>query len=176
MLSAWKSEHIPAKQRRLVHVELMNMYKGNPPLVYRVLAQCLQPYVVPGCSILEIGCASGYYYEILKYLLNINLSYIGVDYSTPLITMAKDYYPNAKFCVADDVHLPFGKSQFFVVIYSCILLHVPNFREHIKESARLSKQYVVAHRTPVAKNPPCPIANMPMRKKPSNWYLTKGKL
>ena len=151
MTSAWQSEEIPARQRALVQQELKSMYKGKPPTVYQVLANCLKPYVSAGCSILEIGCASGYYYEALEYLLNKRISYTGVDYSMPLISMARDYYPNAQFHVADGANLPFDNEKFFIAISSCILLHCPNYSQHIAETARVAKQFVVAHRTSVCR-------------------------
>jgi ubiquinone/menaquinone biosynthesis C-methylase UbiE len=154
LTSAWKSEEIPTKQRALVQKELEDMYKGNTPIVYRVLADSLRPYIFPGCSILEIGCASGYYYEILEYLLNMRISYTGVDYSEALISMAKDYYPKANFFAADGADLPFEDNQFFITISSCILLHTPNYRDHIKETVRVAQQFVVAHRTPICRQRP----------------------
>lgn len=154
LTTAWQSDEIPARQRALVQQELESMYKGNPPFVYQVLADSLRPYVFPRCSVLEIGCASGYYYEILEYLLNTRISYIGVDYSEPLISMAKNYYPKATFYVADGASLPFNNNQFFIVISSCILLHTPNYQEHIAETARVAEKYVVAHRTPICRRRP----------------------
>jgi glycosyltransferase domain-containing protein len=151
LTSAWKSDDIPAKQRALVQQEIRDMYKGKPPVVYQVLTECLRPYVFSGCSILEIGCASGYYYEILEYLLNMRISYTGVDYSEALISMAKDYYPKADFQAADGANLPFKNAQFDIAISSGILLHVPNYQQHIKETVRVAQQYVVVHRTPVCR-------------------------
>jgi hypothetical protein len=107
MTTAWQSELIPARQRALVRQELEQMLHGNPPVVYRVLAELLRPYVTNSMSILEIGCSSGYYYEVLSYLLNKRLNYHGVDYSTALIKMAKDYYPQEAFTVADGSRLPY---------------------------------------------------------------------
>ena len=154
LTTAWQSEEIPVKQRALVRQELENMYKGKPPIVYKVLTDCLRPHVFPECSILEIGCASGYYYEILEYLLNMRISYTGVDYSESLITMAKDYYPKADFFVADGANLPFSDRQFYISISSCILLHVTNYQDHIRETVRAAEKYVVAHRTPVCRQRP----------------------
>jgi ubiquinone/menaquinone biosynthesis C-methylase UbiE len=154
MTTAWQSKEIPEKQRGIVQKELARMYQGDIPLIYKVLADCLYPHADPGCSILEIGCASGYYYEILEYLLNKPITYTGVDYSENLIQMAKDFYNRPEFHVADGSNLPFGDGQFSVAISSCILLHVPNYREHIRETARVTKRFVVAHRTPVCRMRP----------------------
>ncbi|MDD5434034.1 MAG: glycosyltransferase, partial [Nitrospira sp.] len=152
LTSAWKNTDIPKRQRALVQQELIAMYKGQMPLPYRVLAETMKSIITPGSSILEIGCSSGYYYEVLEYLLNREIDYTGVDYSEAFIDMAKDYYPRARFFVSDGANLFFEDRQFHTVISSCILLHTPNFQEHIFETARVAKKYVVAHRTPVCRN------------------------
>jgi len=154
MISAWKSEEIPEKQRALVQQSLKKMYGGEISHTDQALVDCLHPYVFPGCSILEIGCASGYYYEILEYLLNKRLDYTGVDYSVPLIAMAKDYYPKARFDVADGAHLPFADASFPIVISSGILPHVPNYADHTKEASRVAQNITVVHRTPVCRKHP----------------------
>lgn len=154
MTSAWQSEEIPARQRALVQTELMEMYRGNVPRVYEVLAEALRPYACDGLGVLEIGCASGYYSEILEYLLNRRLDYEGADYSEALIRMARGLYPDRTFHVADGAALPFASGQFPVAVSSCVLLHVPNYREHIRETARVAGRVVVAHRTPVCRKRP----------------------
>lgn len=154
MASAWQDNDIPAKQRALVQQELLGMYKGKIATQFRVLADIITSYTTPGCSVLEIGCASGYYYEILEYLLNKHIDYTGVDYSEAMIAMAKDYYPKVKFFTADGADLFFSDRQFHTVISSCILLHVPNYRDHIFETARVADKFIVASRTPICKHRP----------------------
>jgi len=154
METAWKNPIIPARQRALVQRELDEMYRGNTATPFRILAEILKPLIANGSAILEIGCASGYYYEILEYLLNKQIDYTGADYSEAMITMARDYYPKAKFFVADGASLFFADRQFHTVISSCILLHVPNYREHIFETARVADRYIVASRTPICKRRP----------------------
>lgn len=149
--TAWKSPEIPKKQRALVQQSLFGMFAGQPPAECQVLADIISPYVFPGGKVLEIGCASGYYYEILEYLLNTRINYTGLDYSESLISMAADYYPKTKFITADGAFLPFADREFPIVISSCILLHVPNYVHHISETARVASDYVVAHRTPVCR-------------------------
>lgn len=151
MTLAWQSPEIPARQRALVQHELAEMYRGNPATPFRVLAEILKPIVSNGQAVLEIGCASGYYYEVLEYLLSKQLNYTGIDYSQPMIAMAQQYYPRATFFCSDGASLFFADRQFEVVISSCVLLHVPNYRQHIFETARVAQRYVVVSRTPVCK-------------------------
>jgi SAM-dependent methyltransferase len=154
MTSAWKDRTIPIKQRALVHTELKKMYKGQYNTAHLALAECLKMHCFPGCSILEIGCAGGYYYEILEYLLCRRLAYTGVDYSEALIRMAKDYYPGASFQVADGARLPYKTASFYIAVSSGILPHIPNYSEHIKETARVADRFVILHRMPLARNKP----------------------
>ena len=154
LTDAWKNKAIPARQRALVERQLDELYRGelNPP--FRVLADLLDAVVPPAGGVLEIGCSSGYYYEILEYLLNRRLDYAGVDYSESFIAMARSFYPKARFEVADGSRLPFADRAFPTVISSCILLHTPNFRDHIRESVRVAGSFVIAHRTPVCRHKP----------------------
>jgi len=154
MTSGWKSAEIPEKQRALVQRSLETMYRGTISPMDSALKECMEPYIFSKPPVLEIGCASGYYFEILEYILNRKIDYTGVDYSAPLISMAKNYYPRAKFYVADGAHLPFENEQFPMAISSCILLHVPNWQEHIKETVRVSQRVVIVHRTPVCRKRP----------------------
>lgn len=154
MVNAWKDEGIPERQRALVQNELQDMYQGRIPGNYQVLADALAPYMSPGLGVLEIGCASGYYYEILEYLLGMEIGYEGADFSDSLIRMAKSFYPGVPFHVADGADLPFADGAFPVAISSCVLLHVPNFKEHIRETVRVSGKVVVAHRTPICRKKP----------------------
>ena len=148
---AWTDKSLPARQRALVQQELGDLHHGRAPLVFSSLANLVHPYLEPGASVLEIGCASGYYYEALEFLLKKRISYTGVDYSESMIAMASDYYPDTNFRVADGASLPFTDQAFFLSISSCILLHVPNYEEHIAETVRVTERFVVVHRTPVCR-------------------------
>jgi SAM-dependent methyltransferase len=154
MTSAWQDPSIPARQRELVQWELADMYLGRPQPMFRALADLLAPILSDQDSVLEIGCASGYYYEILEYLMNRRIAYTGVDYSEPLIEMARQYYPKARFDVADGSALPYRDRQFHCAISSCVLLHTPNFREHIRETVRVADRFVAVHRTPICRTRP----------------------
>ncbi|MFO0698015.1 MAG: glycosyltransferase [Nitrospira sp.] len=151
LLQSWRSDLIPLRQRALVQRELQDMYRGTSPVVFHVLADALRPYVRPHSELLEIGCASGYYYEVLEYLLQTRLSYRGIDFSDAMIRLARGYYPHAQFEVGDGGALRFQERSIPIVISSCVLLHVPAYALHIAEAARVASEIVVFHRTPVAR-------------------------
>lgn len=149
---AWKNPAIPARQRALVELQLVAMYKGKIEPIFQVLSDLLDSLTPPEGRLLEVGCSSGYYYEILEYLLSRRIRYVGVDYSDAFIQMARSIYPAAQFECADGACLPFPDRFFPVVISSCVLLHVSNFRDHIQETARVARDYIVVHRTPVCRS------------------------
>lgn len=148
---AWKNPTIPLQQRALVQQQLMEMYRGNIVQPFKVLADILVPLAEEGGSLLEIGCSSGYYYEVLEYLLKKQIAYAGVDYSEPMIELARDYYPEAQFFTADGANLPLADRSFRVVVSGCILLHTPNYIKHITETCRVAEKWIVVHRTPICR-------------------------
>ncbi|MEB3188447.1 MAG: glycosyltransferase [bacterium] len=152
LTEAWKDPGIPLAQRALVNRELQAMYRGHPPRVYTTLCEALGPLLEKGTRILEIGCASGYYFEALEYLLGRRLDYTGVDYSGAMIEMASEYYPDSRFIRADGASMPFRDAEFDISVSSCVLLHVQDVDAHVKETARVSSGHVIAHRTPVCRS------------------------
>jgi SAM-dependent methyltransferase len=155
LIDAWKDAALPARQRALVDGELREMYRGPvPPLPFDVLRAALAPLVRAGDSVLEIGCSSGYYAEVLRYLLHQPLDFTGVDYSPAMIAMARAEYPTTKFLVADGANLPFPDRSFDVAISSSVLLHVRDYPLHVAETTRVARNVVVAHRIPVCRRRP----------------------
>jgi SAM-dependent methyltransferase len=149
LAQSWCSDEIPLKQRALVQRELGELYRGHVPKVFQVLADALQPHVRPGIGLLEVGCASGYYSEVLEYLLKTRLSYVGVDFSPAMVRLARTYYPQAHFEVGDGAALRFEDNGYPIVVSSGVLLHVQNYAAHIAEAARVASGIVVLHRTPM---------------------------
>lgn len=151
LVDGWKNESIPLKQRELVQNELLDMYNGKVNKNYSTLADLTTPLIDKDCKVLEIGCSSGYYSEVLDYLLNKKIRYTGVDYSEAMINMASQFYPLKEFYVRDGKNLGFDDHSFDIVISGGVLLHCPNYEEHIKESVRVAKKYIILHRTPLVK-------------------------
>jgi len=149
LLDGWKDNDIPEIQRILVDKQLKDMYEGNPIPIFQIFADAIKDCSCTDCRILEIGCATGYYHEIVNHLLGQEIPYVGVDYSESMIELAKEKYPGIDFTVADGANLPFEDEQFPIVISSCYLLHVLNYSKHITETARVAKNFVICHRTQV---------------------------
>ena len=148
---AWKDASVAQSQRKLVEAEISAALRGAPPRVFTALVDSLEPITNQGDSILEIGCASGYASEVLEYLLHRSIQYTGIDYSEAMISMARDYYPEKTFLVADATAVPLSSNIFDVTISSCVLLHLSNPEAGVKEAIRLSSKYIIAHRTPICR-------------------------
>jgi len=146
LLAGWKDNDIPEIQRILVEKQLKDMYEGNPIPIFQIFADAIKECSCDDCRVLEIGCATGYYHEIVNHLLGQEVPYVGVDYSESMIKFAKKKYPGINFIVADGANLPFEDEQFPIVISSCYLLHVLDYSKHITETARVTKNFAICHR------------------------------
>lgn len=147
---SWQDAGLPLRQRELVDQQLQQYRSGKKIAVFDVFVQALRDLsdVRSGMSLLEIGCSSGYYSEVMS-IAKIPLAYTGCDYSAPFINMARAKYPLAKFSVADATDLPFQDRYFDIVVSGCCLLHIPEYIRAIEETARVCRHYAIFHRTPV---------------------------
>lgn len=155
LIGAWKDPGIPALQWNGVS-KVLNIYRaGEPVRNFDMLIEMLRPLINVGktASLLEVGCSSGYYSEAFQ-IKSLDVEYTGCDFSDAFINHAQICYPNLKFFNADATCLPWSDKSYDFVLSGCCLLHIREWERAIEESARVSSQYVVFHRTPV-----CHIGN-----------------
>jgi len=148
---SWKDRGIPEEQLKVVNEELKLLHKGNPPTVYIVTAQALK--AIPGenkLTLLEVGCASGYYSEVISTLVGERFEYTGSDYSEAMISVAKNRYPNEKFLKLDMRHIELIDKSYDVVFSGAALIHVKEWEEAVRELTRITRTYLILHRTPVS--------------------------
>src|SRR5262250_3324134 len=91
---------IPAQQRETVNRQLRDMYAGHLVPHFAVLKEVFLK-VDNTAHILDAGCGSGYYSEVLRYVVSQPLHYIGCDYNPAMLEMAKHYYPKLPFARMD---------------------------------------------------------------------------
>lgn len=148
---AWLDPAIPGRQNALVEDELNRLRTGENIPQFVGLAGLLQRLIggkTTRYTLLEIGCASGYYLDTFDHR-GVNVAYTGCDISPTFVQMARVRHPEAEFLVADALDLPFAAYQFDIALSGCCLLHIPNYAQAIAETARVAKSYAVFHRTPV---------------------------
>lgn len=148
--TSWQSELIPMRQRELVDRQLADYRQGKPIDVFDVMVAALGSLddETDTRSLLEIGCSSGFYSEVLK-IKKLPFLYSGCDYSPAFIKMGMACYPDMPFTVQDATALNFEDQAFDVVVSGCCLLHITEYEKAIAETARVARQYVIFHRTPV---------------------------
>jgi len=155
LASSWKEENLPSRQRTLVENQLKDYRGGKPVDVFDVLIEAVDAAkdLSATATVLEIGCSSGYYSEVLK-IAGKTLIYEGCDYSESFISLARSLYPNIRFAIEDATQLSYPDQRFDVVVSGCCLLHIPEYGSAIAEAARIAKDYVIFHRTPVVYGQP----------------------
>ena len=75
-----------------------------------------------GCTILDVGCGLGHFYEYLTQDLDFPIDYTGLDISKKMITAAKNRLPDAEFVAGDllDKKIPpFSDSRSFDYSVAC---------------------------------------------------------
>ncbi len=147
---AWTSDALPQKQRLLVDRQLALYRRGKPVDVFDVMVQAMRLVAPPQrtTSVLEVGCSSGFYSEVLS-IAGFDVAYTGCDYSSAFVQLARATYPPLQFDVQDATALGYGDAAFDVVISGCCLLHIPEYEVAIAETARVARQFAIFHRTPV---------------------------
>lgn len=142
--ATWQKPSLPAIQWRRVERELEDWQ--NVPVFSSLLALLrLVPAQHP--RVLEVGCSSGYYSEVLRRA-NYGGTYEGCDYSESFINLARERYPQTAFRVEDATALTYADESFDIVISGCCILHIIDYPKAIAESARVASSYVIFHRTP----------------------------
>jgi ubiquinone/menaquinone biosynthesis C-methylase UbiE len=147
---SWQDDALPLRQRELVDQQLRQYRSGIRIDVFDVFADSLRalPDLASGASLLEVGCSSGYYGEVIA-IAKLPIKYSGCDYSDAFIHLAKIKQPMIDFSVEDATALSHADQSFDIVLSGCCLLHIPEYAKAVEEAARVARSYAIFHRTPV---------------------------
>jgi ubiquinone/menaquinone biosynthesis C-methylase UbiE len=147
---SWQDDSLPQKQRRVVELQLHQYRSGASIDVFDVFVTALRalPLQSPRATLLEIGCSSGFYSEVVD-IAGLPINYSGCDYSDAFIRLAKEMHPSIDFSVADATALHYKDRSFDIVVSGCCLLHIPEYVKAIEETVRVARDYVIFHRTPI---------------------------
>ena len=97
----------------------------------------------PGIKVLDVGCASGGFFNIM-HTLEPTVDYTGIDIAEPAIDLARQTYQEARFEVADGVTIPFDDGAFDLVHCTSVLVIEPRYQEVWEEMYRVSSRFVLA--------------------------------
>lgn len=147
LVDAWQDPKIPMRQyESVVRGELHRFAWGGVVPPYRLLVNLLRG--VKGKTLLDVGASSGYYSEVLK-IAGLDLKYTGLDYSPYYRDFAQELYPGIHFKVGEAQALPFDDKSFDIVLHSACIMHMPEYEKAIAEAARVARNAVIFHRTPI---------------------------
>lgn len=95
-------------------------------------------------TVLDIGCATGGFYEIFKKFFKKEIKYHGIDIEKKMIFYAKKRFKNNKnlnFEVSKKSKIK-AKNSFYDLVFSTgVLNHNKNYKNIINEMLRVSKRY-----------------------------------
>ncbi len=69
----------------------------------------LARFVKAGDRVLDVGCGSG---RLVRLFEPLRVTYVGLDQSEALLTIAKQQFPNLEFVLGDMGQLPFPDASF----------------------------------------------------------------
>ena len=147
--SGWLAARTVARQERAYRGLIADMKNGEPRLDFAVAAAAVAATGIATPRLLEIGCGSGYYCEVLAQLVPGGVRYSGIDYSEAMIARARSNYPSISFEVADATRLPYPEGAFDIVFNGVSLMHIIDYQAAIREAARVAGRYCVLHTVPV---------------------------
>ena len=114
--------------------EVSDLYESERVFLPRVL--------FPGAKVLDIGCASGGFFNIMR-TMEPAIDYVGMDIVEQAVELAKNRYPEARFMLGDGFEIPFDDGTFDVVHCTSVLNNEPRYQELLPEMYRVSNRFVL---------------------------------
>jgi ubiquinone/menaquinone biosynthesis C-methylase UbiE len=145
----WRNDDLPQRQWTAFAPILERMRSGETREDFDALIKAVQSTGLEDPLIIEIGCGSGWNSEVLRNLVNRSIRYIATDYSYSMVKLGKDNYTDTPFAVCDAVSLPFADAACDILLSGTALMHIPEYRQAISESRRVSRRFAIFHTVPV---------------------------
>lgn len=147
----WKRSEMALRQREIVDAQLAALREGRPPKHFRVFGEMLQRLQtlldVPECSLLDAGCASAYYYDIIERYVPGWIRYTGCDYSSTMLELARAAHPDIAVSYGDICNLGFESNAYDIVLSGAVIMHIRNWEMALAELMRVTKRILILHRT-----------------------------
>jgi len=148
---SWTEEDIAESQRKLVDEQLIALHAGEAPAHFAVLGETMNWLKAHSglktATLLDAGCASAYYYEIIQHYAPDWVEYTGLDYSSAMLDLAREKYPGITTIEQDLRCTGLDDRVFDIVLSGAALMHIRDWREALVELARVADKWLVLHRT-----------------------------
>jgi SAM-dependent methyltransferase len=152
LYDCWHDHGVTERQDAAYRKLIQEMYAGQPRQDFLAAAEAVRHTGMDDPLILEVGCGSGYYSEILSYLLNRSVRYVGLDYSAAMLQLARKRYPEQLFVLGDATALPFADGVLDIVMNGGSLMHILSYETAIAEARRVAARWCIFHTVPVLRN------------------------
>jgi len=126
-----KTEAFVQKKWRSTEAEL---FESEKELLWRILKN--------DQSLLDVGCASGGLYNILRQKFS-GLRYTGIDIDSACIEAARREHSGATFLSGEVPDARFEEDRFDVVVSLMTMSMQPDYKKLIQELVRVSSRYVL---------------------------------
>lgn len=153
----WHEDAVAERQDAAYRGLIQQMYAGEPRQDFVVAAGAVRCTGIANSQILEVGCGSGYYSEILPHLLRHPVRYVGLDYSLAMIRLARKRYSNYPFVAGDATALPFPDGSFDTILNGVSLMHILRYESAISESRRVTRRWCIFHTVPITQKRPTTV-------------------
>jgi SAM-dependent methyltransferase len=145
----WFSPSVAQRQHDTFAPLLQEAREGNPRLDFVVAARAVEGTGLSDPLLLEVGCGSAYYAEVLSLLLARPLRYIGLDYAQSMIRTARRIYPGILLAAGDACRLPLKSNCCDILLSGTSLMHIADYGKAVRESARVTRLWGIFHTVPV---------------------------
>ncbi|MEM9693217.1 MAG: methyltransferase domain-containing protein [Myxococcota bacterium] len=177
---AWHHAEVVAAQDAAFQPLLAQMRRGQVREDFASVAHALAAIQKEGLkrpTLLEVGCGSGYYHEVLRELLGDAVRHSGIDFSGEMIALARKRYPSGDFHVGDATALPFADKSFDVVMDGVALMHIPDYERAIAEARRVARHFVIFNTAVLLRHKPTTTLQKEAYGRPtSEVILNEGEL
>ncbi len=150
--NGWHDHGVTERQDAAYGALIQEMYAGQPRQDLIAAAEAVRCTGIADPLILEVGCGSGYYSEILSYLLDRSVRYIGLDYSPAMLQFALKRYPQYPFMLGDAIALPFADGTLDIVMNGVSLMHIVHYKAAISEARRVAQNWCIFHTVPILRD------------------------
>ena len=148
-LDGWQTKLVAENQHHAFAPLLESARIGKPRRDFVVAADAIIATGVVDPLVVEIGCGSGYYSELLTLLSGKSIHYMGLDYAASMIELAHRNYPGVPFVTGDACRLPLRTASCDILLSGTSLMHIVDYKQAIAESIRVAGQWCIFHTVPV---------------------------
>jgi SAM-dependent methyltransferase len=146
--SGWGDADVARQQDTSYRKLLADMRAGRARADLRAAGNAVRDTGLKTPRLLEIGCGSGYYADVLSFLTG-DLSYTGLDRSRAMLTLGRSHDPAAQLVQGRSEALPFASGSFDVTFDGVALMHAADPDASIAESRRVASRWCVFHTVPL---------------------------